>query len=266
MFKNQKGFSVYRIISVVAFALLVMILSLPKFYNLDKKQKTEQCIKNMKRITSAVDQYLYDRQEDFRGDASDLVRYGYLKKSNECPEGGPGDKYIISGVYNTHEISVKCPNAVKSTPLIFDDEILDPVLFCYKVKYREDDFAKTIYDSLSEETKQLLSDYRVHNNSLLTKKQIQDWGAVIKNTRYPIDEPMKKVWASLPDSTKDIFRSYDPVEPFPEMSRIAVVEALNSIITSRTFYSEDILKDVKVNREAKNLIKDGVENLTQIQI
>ncbi|MEA1973489.1 MAG: hypothetical protein U9N34_09390, partial [Candidatus Cloacimonadota bacterium] len=157
MIKNQNGFSIYRVISILAFIMLVVILSLPRFYNLGKKQKTEQCIKNMKRIESAVEQYLYERQEDFKGDASDLVRYGYLKKSNECPEGGPGDKYFITGIYDSNEISVKCPNQVKSTPLIFADEIIDPVSFAYKIKYHEDNFSKIINDNFKLEKKKILS-------------------------------------------------------------------------------------------------------------
>lgn len=266
MLKDRNGFGVYKIISIIAFIVLATILLLPQFFNLDKKQKTEQCIKNMKRIEAAVEQYLYERQEDFKGDASDLVRFGYLKKSSECPEGGPGDKYFITGKFETNEIIVQCPNAVKSTPLLFRDEILDKVLFTYKIKYPEDKISRLINDSLSVAAKELLAEYRIHNNSLLDRKQVQDWGSVINNTRKPIDAPMKKVWQNMPDSLKAVFNSYDPVMPFPEENRQLVITALNNVIKDRDFYTEDLVNEVKLNREAQNLIKKGIDNLNQLEV
>ncbi|MEA1973249.1 MAG: hypothetical protein U9N34_08160, partial [Candidatus Cloacimonadota bacterium] len=106
----------------------------------------------------------------------------------------------------------------------------------------------------------------IQNISLMSKNQIQDWGSVIKNTRTPSDEPMKKVWSIFNDSIKTVFNNYDPVEPFSEKSRYNVVEALNSIIKSKDFYSEEIVENVKLNREARNLLKEGIDTLEQLQI
>ncbi len=119
----MKKVSIYKIISVIAFVVLVFILVLPSKYNINKKQKTDDCIRYMKTINTAIESYMYERNEDFIGTAQDLKRTGYLKASYECPESGVGDKYIMSGNYETGEIIVKCANQEE-----FPDHVL-PISF-----------------------------------------------------------------------------------------------------------------------------------------
>lgn len=115
----MKKISIYKIISIIAFLILIFILIIPQKFNVNRKQKTEECLKNMKTIYEAIDNYMIEREEDFIGTTQDLVRTGYLKKSYECPEKGVGDKYFMEGNYSTGEITVKCPNESK-----FPDHIL----------------------------------------------------------------------------------------------------------------------------------------------
>lgn len=42
---NQNGFSVYRILSIVFFAIFVLVLTLPNMFDLNKGKKTEDCLK-----------------------------------------------------------------------------------------------------------------------------------------------------------------------------------------------------------------------------
>ena len=101
MIRNERGFSIYKVITVLSFLVLVFVLALPQFFNLEKKEKTEQCVTNMENIYRAVQQYMFERNEEFnvsrKQDTSDLKRTGYLPSVLECPEKGPGDNYIITG-------------------------------------------------------------------------------------------------------------------------------------------------------------------------
>ena len=106
----MKKISIYKIISLVAFLVLVFILIIPQKFNVNRKQKTEECLKNMNTIYEAIENYMAEREESFIGTTQDLVRTGYLKKSYECPEKSVGDKYFMEGNYSTGEITVKCPN------------------------------------------------------------------------------------------------------------------------------------------------------------
>ena len=106
----MKKVSIYKIISIVAFLVLIFILVIPQKFNVNRKQKTEECLKNMKIIYDAIENYMAERGESFTGTTQDLVRTGYLKKSYECPEKSVGDKYFMEGDITTGEITVKCPN------------------------------------------------------------------------------------------------------------------------------------------------------------
>ena len=114
--------SIYKIISIIAIIILFFILILPTKYNVNKKQKTDECIRNMKTVYEAIEMYMSERGGNFIGTAQDLHRMGYLKRSAfECPEKSVGDKYFMEGNYETGEISVICPHAAK-------DEFKDHVL------------------------------------------------------------------------------------------------------------------------------------------
>jgi len=111
---NRYGIGIYWVLTVIFFIGLVFILALPMFFDLDKKEKTEQCISNMNNVKSAVEQYMHDRNEIFTGTTADLVRTNYLRSAfDECPEGQIGDKYSISVDPETREVTVRCQNVAE---------------------------------------------------------------------------------------------------------------------------------------------------------
>ncbi len=108
MFRNERGFSVYAIISVILLLALVFVLALPNFFNLDKSKNEEDCINNMKLLWVASTDYMKDNAKDFSGDMTLLTTL--YKKSNpkdhyieaipECPENrGAEGNYIVFGKY-----------------------------------------------------------------------------------------------------------------------------------------------------------------------
>jgi competence protein ComGC len=106
----MKKFSIYKVISLLAFLILIYILALPQFFNIDRKQNTDECLKNMRILHAAIKQYMAERNEDFYGSQQDLRRTGYLKSSYVCPEGKPDDRYLIKGDLATGVITVRCPH------------------------------------------------------------------------------------------------------------------------------------------------------------
>lgn len=110
----MKKFNIYKLISIIAFLLLIFILAVPQFFNIDKKKNAEECIKNMKIIYKGIERYMNEREINFEGTARDLMRTGYLKKTYECPGNGVGDKYFMSGDYESGQIIVKCSNKIKA--------------------------------------------------------------------------------------------------------------------------------------------------------
>ncbi len=103
MIRDNGGFSIYKVISIVSFLAMIFVLALPQFFDLEAKEKSNQCVKNMEQIYFAVQRYMIERNLEFNADGSedtaDLKRMGYLDGILECPEKSAGDKYIIEGLW-----------------------------------------------------------------------------------------------------------------------------------------------------------------------
>jgi len=139
---NERGFSVYTIISIVLFLALIFILALPSFFNLDKTKNEEDCINNMKLIWVASTDYMKDNLTSFNGDldllrtsykkTADVMSSGdktkrrshYLEKKLECPENrGSKQQYIVFSKFLMEDIQgtqkmnygtiVVCPNLLR---------------------------------------------------------------------------------------------------------------------------------------------------------
>ncbi len=142
MFQNERGFSVYTLISIILFLALIFILALPNFFNLDKTKNEEDCINNMKLIWVATTDYMKDNLTSFNGDLKILTtnykktpdvisggkkstsRNRYLEKVYQCPENRKSDaQYIVFGKLITEEVQgtkkatfgtiVVCPNLAR---------------------------------------------------------------------------------------------------------------------------------------------------------
>jgi len=127
MLKNDKGLTIYHIISIIGLLALIFVLALPQMFNVNKKTNEDLCIRQMEQVYIAIKQYMLDRKVDFTGDAVELKRTGYLKSTFECPEESVGDKYIMSGKYNDGAlvIVVKCPNVEKYPGHVIPQSFID---------------------------------------------------------------------------------------------------------------------------------------------
>ena len=111
---GQSGFGIYKILIIVFLVALIGILALPQLFDLDKKEKAEGCIANMRDIVSATEKYMRDREEIFNGTTADLIRTRYIEfPTDECPSGPAGSKYNISVDAETGKVTVTCANYFK---------------------------------------------------------------------------------------------------------------------------------------------------------
>lgn len=132
MLHNQRGISVYTVLSIILFVALVFILAVPNFYNLDKEKNVEDCVNSMKQIWVATTDYMRDNNADFNGDLTLLTqtpkktdpKNKYLPKVPYCPETSrQKTEYIVYGKYIAEQIGteikhnygviVLCPNMAK---------------------------------------------------------------------------------------------------------------------------------------------------------
>jgi hypothetical protein len=115
VFMNQRGFSIYMVLSVIGLAVLVFILVLPSFFNFEERERTAKCIENMKLIHRGMADYMQRKDKEYSGDVAkymhvsngefviDNVDVSDLKQDKlvdskvdaYCPESKAADKYII---------------------------------------------------------------------------------------------------------------------------------------------------------------------------
>jgi hypothetical protein len=141
MFLNEKGFSVYTIISIILLLALIFILALPNFFNLDKNKNEEDCINNMKLMWVASTDYMKDTMQSFNGDlnllktaykkslsgmdkAEKTKLNHYLEKIPECPENRGSkaqyivfSKFLVEDIQGTKKLNygsiIVCPNLAR---------------------------------------------------------------------------------------------------------------------------------------------------------
>jgi competence protein ComGC/uncharacterized protein YutE (UPF0331/DUF86 family) len=263
----MKNFSIYKVISVLAFIALIFILALPNFFNINQKQETEQCIKNMKAVYSGAEEFLRTENKDFHGTTSDLERMGYLNKAYECPAEAPGDKYQIRIKAETGEISVRCINEINSSPDLSVNAFEDFVYFVNILKFHQKPTSEFIYNKLSEEVKELLDDHEAYSNSLFDTRSILDWEKFVENlnTRHG-EAAVREVWQKLSESSKDVIKNWHRVEnPLTVEQKYQITSELNDNVIVSHEFSRDLIKSMSLGKEGEQLYEMGYAEMNQIQ-
>ncbi len=263
----MKKFSIYKLISVIAFIALVFILALPNFFDINKKQETEQCIKNMRIVYSAAVEYFAAEGQDFSGTTSDLERMGYLKRSYECPSEAPGDKYEVKIDSKSGKISVRCVNEIKSSPELFTNSFEDFIYFVNILKFHQKPTSEFIYSHLSEEVKALLQEHEAYSNSLFDVRTVLEWDKFIENLNYRRSEPaLREIWLLLSAASRDILVQWDRVEnPLTIEQRLQLTQEINEKIIAGHEFSKEVTHSLGLNSEGRSLRARGYSDLNQIE-
>jgi len=263
----MKKFSIYKVISILAFIALIFILALPNFFDINKKQETEQCIKNMKVVYSAAEQYLQAEKQDFSGTSSDLERLGYLNKAYECPSEAPGDKYQIKIVAETGLISVRCINEINSSPDLTANSFEDFVYFLNILKFHEKPTSNFIYELLNDEVKTLLAEHEAYSTSLFDTRTVLDWDKFIANLNNRRREAnLKEIWALFSEDSKSIIENWHRVNnPLTVEQKYQLTDEINKNIIINHEFSKELITSLSLDKEGHKLNSEGYSNLNQIE-
>jgi len=184
MLLNQRGISVYTVLSVILFLALVFILALPYMYNLDKEKNIDDCTTSMKNIWVAVTDYMTDTKSDFNGDLNllrntrkqnDPKNY-YLAETKFCPESQrQKTEYIVFGKYLEEMVGTELK--ANTGVLVFCPNLADfPKHFVDKTFYENMSPGKLqnfMIDDVSYIDQQTKSNGKLKNEAVL--KYINIW-------------------------------------------------------------------------------------------
>ncbi len=263
----MKKFSIYKIISVLAFVALIFILALPNFFDINQKQDTEQCIKNMKAVYSAAEDFLRAENKDFTGTSSDLERMGYLNKAYECPSEAPGDKYQIKINSEDKKISVRCINEMNSSPDLTVNSFEDFVYFINILKFHQKPISEFIYKNLSDEVKTMLMEHVAFSNSIFDTRTVLDWDKFILNlnTRKG-DANIQEILKQLSPASQEIITKWHIVEnPLTVEQKYQLTEEINEKVLAGHEFSESLIKSLSLDKEGRALNNKGYASMNQIE-
>ena len=89
----------------------------------------------------------------------------------------------------------------------------------------------------------------------LEQENITNWPDFIENIQKH-DSPVKlKIWKMLNDEVRELIEKWNSSNPFPEKSRMKLINSLNKIIDSKEFYDHDLFKNVDLPDVVKVIIK-----------
>ncbi len=263
----MKKFSIYKLISVIAFVALIFILALPNFFNINKKQEKEQCIKNMKAVYTAAEDFLRAEDKDFTGTTNDLERMGYLNKAYECPSEAPGDKYQIKIDKESGKISVRCVNEMNSLPDLTLNSFEDFVYFINILKFHQKTISKFIYTKLNEEVKAMLEEHVAYSNSLFDTRTVLDWDKFVENLNTRKGDPnIQEILKQLSPASQEIITKWHLVEnPLTIEQKYQITNELNNNVIAGYDFSASVVKSISLGKEGRSLYKKDYASLNQIE-
>jgi len=263
----MKKISIYRIISILAFIALVFILALPNFFDINKKQETEQCIKNMRVVYGAAEEFLNIEHKDFSGTSSDLERMGYLTKSYECPSEAPGDKYQVKVIADSNMIIVRCINEMNSSPDLSANSFEDFTYFLNILKFHQKPVSEYIYDRLNVDVKQMLEEHEAYSNSLFDIRTVLDWDKYMDNLNTRRNDPLlKEIWDLLSPEFKDIVSKFHRIDyPLSIEQKQLMTNEINTMLITGHDFSERMINSVSLEKEARTLNKKGYTEMNQLE-
>lgn len=200
MIQNQRGNTLFWVLSVILAIALILILALSGKYNLDPEKNVDDCTTNMKNIWVAVNDYMLDNPADFSADL-DVLRNTrkpdsktyYLPEEKYCPESqGKKDEYQVFGKHVTEVIDgetrhyngilILCPNLGEFSKHVLDKAFYDNMSISKLQNVMINDLSKIEQNAksnakLKAELMQKYFDYWKNNN-------LTDFQACIDDPAY----------------------------------------------------------------------------------
>ena len=104
--------------------------------------------------------------------------------------------------------------------------------------------------------------FKEKNSPLFCLEEVSDWNALITKLKKP-ENPQEKIIRDLLDEeTQNILNSWNPGEKISMEMKLLLVNQLNNIVISETFYNASIWGSSPLPSEAAHFVEKGTENLT----
>jgi len=101
---------------------------------------------------------------------------------------------------------------------------------------------------------------------VLTLDEVEDWQGLMKRLKSAGNPMIKRITSFLDKQTKKVIKSWKSGELFEVKEKEVIVKGLNEILGKRELYCKKSFKDVELNKESRDILNKGIENLSQEDI
>ena len=110
------------------------------------------------------------------------------------------------------------------------------------------------------------SNQKIDFTLTFTNDSISRWADLIDELKDHRTPAQQRIWNFLNDNLKQELTGWKFQYTIKEDIKKSVVEALNELLNEWNFYDSESFEKVKIDKEAKSLLKKGVDNLSEDEI
>ena len=155
---------------------------------------------------------------------------------------------------------------MKSTPLLFRDEITNWPYLVYILKYQKTDKAGIIWENLCQETKNHILNHEIYSKSLLAENEVMNWDAIVRLFREHQTPVMERLWNFTSVEAKQAMMEWSKTSPLTRENKMIILNTINKMLTDKDFYDEKTFGGFKLDTEGSKLVKMDKNELNIVQL
>ncbi|MCD4785166.1 MAG: UvrD-helicase domain-containing protein [Candidatus Eremiobacteraeota bacterium] len=101
---------------------------------------------------------------------------------------------------------------------------------------------------------------------VLVIEEIEDWPGLIKKLRNKKNSMIKRIWSFLDKECQKVIENQKPKQPIETEFKETIISEFNKILENRELYCRKSFKEVELNKESRDILNKGIENLSQQDI
>ncbi|MCD4782299.1 MAG: tetratricopeptide repeat protein [Candidatus Eremiobacteraeota bacterium] len=142
--------------------------------------------------------------------------------------------------------------------------ILLSVIYIRLTKTKEQVALKTPLDKEEEEIRKVVED--ANESYLFGIYDITDWRDFVESLNLRETADKKRIWKFLDKKSKNTISSWKWEDVIEINSKEIIVNCLNKILEKKDFYNKKAFANIELGRDAGELLKKGIKNLSKQEI
>lgn len=101
---------------------------------------------------------------------------------------------------------------------------------------------------------------------ILIIDEIEDWQGLINKLKTAENSMIKRIWSFLDKECQNVIGNQEPEQPIEMELKEKIIDGFNEILENRELYCRKSFKEVELDKESRDILNKGIENLSQEDI